>query len=331
MKPGIVISIAFIALIVLVIIQFYLISEVYDLKKKEFDFKYVNLIKEAVDDLDEFYNSTGLDTVFLLLDVIAYELLDTIDNIEFQEDRPEFNNNVLNQFQKIIYDYEILSSYIRYHLEQNQAESDFKSGYIIRKLQIFDLINEYTVYDENNNINRDIIKGDLQEFENSLQVNSYTAEGNYYSIIFDFYIDFTHKIRIIYREMTGMLLLALISILIVGFVFIYTIKNMMKQKKLSDMKSDFINNMTHELKTPLSTISIASQSLTDNKIYTDKSKVMGISQLITKQNAHLTHLIDHILDINMWEKDHITLNKNRIEVFPFLKEKIEAFRIEHQN
>ncbi|MFC2121147.1 sensor histidine kinase, partial [Bacteroidota bacterium] len=65
-------------------------------------------------------------------------------------------------------------------------------------------------------------------------------------------------------------------------------------------------------------------------IIKDKSKILDISRLIGKQNKHLNQLINHILDISIWEKEQFKLNKKEIKLLPFLKEKVEAFRIKYQ-
>jgi two-component system phosphate regulon sensor histidine kinase PhoR len=106
---------------------------------------------------------------------------------------------------------------------------------------------------------------------------------------------------------------------------------MLKQKKLSDMKTDFINNMTHELKTPLTTIAVASSSLADPSIHFNEDRVVEISRMIGKQNRHLNQLIDHILDIELWERDQISLTRQPVEISRFLKEKVDEFKLEHAN
>jgi two-component system phosphate regulon sensor histidine kinase PhoR len=104
---------------------------------------------------------------------------------------------------------------------------------------------------------------------------------------------------------------------------------MLIQKRLSDMKTDFINNMTHELKTPLSTIAVASSTLGDENLLKDKKKVLQISELIKKQNKHLTELIDRILEISIWEKGHVKLKKKSVHVYEFIEDRINLFRIEN--
>jgi len=85
------------------------------------------------------------------------------------------------------------------------------------------------------------------------------------------------------------------------------------------MKTDFINNMTHELKTPLSTISVASSSLGNRAIIQQEEKVEELSLIIKKQNRHLSELIDRILDINIWEWDQVRLKMQLIKTETWLR------------
>jgi len=331
MKPRIVVLISFSALIILLFIQYYSVSQVYRLKVNEFDLKYSRLIQQALYDLEYNQGENGLDSVFYHLDRVAYGSLDDLQDLEYEADSGKIYTEIVRRFQNIILSSEELSPYIRVFLAESNADPDFISDFVIRKLEILDFPDEIVIYDESVKPINDIIIWDLKLFEKALQVNSYVAEGNYYRINFDFFIDFTHKKRIIYQEMAGIFTLSVITIFIVLFIFIYTIYNMMRQKKLSDMKSDFINNMTHELKTPLTTISVASSSLADPSIHSNEERVVDISRMIGKQNMHLNQLIDHILDVELWERDQVALTMQPVEIAHFLREKIKAFRIEHQD
>jgi len=91
------------------------------------------------------------------------------------------------------------------------------------------------------------------------------------------------------------------------------------------MKTDFINNMTHELKTSLSTISVASSSLGNRTIMQQEDKVEELSGLIKRQNRHLSELIDRILDINIWEKDQVKLKPEHVPVEIWIRELVNAF------
>jgi two-component system phosphate regulon sensor histidine kinase PhoR len=102
---------------------------------------------------------------------------------------------------------------------------------------------------------------------------------------------------------------------------------MLRQKRLSEMKTDFINNMTHELKTPLSTISVASSALGNPAIFNETQKVTELSGIIKKQNRHLSELIDRILDINIWERDQVRLHPEHVAVEQWIEDLIKVFRI----
>ena len=94
------------------------------------------------------------------------------------------------------------------------------------------------------------------------------------------------------------------------------------------MKSDFINNMTHELKTPLSTISVASSSLGNQTIIENAKRVEELSGLIKRQNKHLSELIDRILDINIWEKDQVKLKPEHLLLENWIGQLVNGFLLE---
>jgi len=331
MKTRIVVYISLLALCVLLIIQYYVINQVYRLKTNEFDLKYSSLVQQSLYDLEYYTGENGLDSVFYHLEETSFQSLDRIREVAFVEDTLEVYSGIVREFQEIILSKESLSPFIRNYLSANQADPDFISGIVIRELVLLDFPDEYTIFSEAQSFSNAFPRLEHGLLKNALQVNSYTAEGNYYRLSFDFFIDFTHKKRIIYREMLGIFTLSVITIIIVLFIFIYTIRNMLKQKKLSDMKTDFINNMTHELKTPLTTIAVACSSLADPSIHTSEDRVVEISRMIGKQNRHLNQLIDHILDIELWERDQISLTIQPVDVSRFLKERIDEFKLEHKD
>jgi signal transduction histidine kinase len=104
---------------------------------------------------------------------------------------------------------------------------------------------------------------------------------------------------------------------------------MMKHKQLSMMKTDFINNMAHELKTPLTTIAVASSTLAEHSVQADVKKVNELSGLIKQQNNHLGRLIDQILDINIWERDRIALQKSEVYLKSFFEKILKGFELEN--
>ncbi|QKJ31852.1 HAMP domain-containing histidine kinase [Mucilaginibacter mali] len=103
-------------------------------------------------------------------------------------------------------------------------------------------------------------------------------------------------------------------LLILIFCFGYTIFSILKQKKISEMKTDFINNMTHEFKTPVSTIMIASEALKDEEVTADKGRIARLANIIYEENARLGSHIERVLNIARIEKNDFKLDIKPIEV-----------------
>jgi signal transduction histidine kinase len=105
----------------------------------------------------------------------------------------------------------------------------------------------------------------------------------------------------------------------------------MEEKRLSNLKTDFINNMTHELKTPLATITVAGKTLEMEKIRKDDSKILDTAKLIGKQSIHLNQLINMILEISMWERTEFQLDKKKVDMEEFMNDVVESFRTGYGN
>ncbi|MDN5201766.1 HAMP domain-containing sensor histidine kinase [Fulvivirgaceae bacterium BMA10] len=320
MKTRLVIGASLVALFVLIAIQYYSLLQVYTLKKSEFDLRHKNLIKEVFNDLGAIEQ---LDSVIYLWDQLAINHLREAPFV-FGAERDSINNITFKVFLNALYAHEKLSGPIKDYLQNHGAESEFRVGFDIRELALIQFNALDTIYSQDQNQ-----PNTRETFENSLRIDRFTIEGNNFRATFDFHIDFTYKRKVIFREMAGLFILALTVLLIVVFIFVYTTLNMLRQKRLSDMKSDALNNLTHELKTPLSTIAVACRSLGSEQFLGNKAKVIELSKLINKQNKHLTNLIDHILDINFWDTGSVKLVKHEIEIAPFLKEKINNFVTAH--
>jgi two-component system phosphate regulon sensor histidine kinase PhoR len=105
-----------------------------------------------------------------------------------------------------------------------------------------------------------------------------------------------------------------------------TYKNLMEEKRLSNLKTDFINNMTHELKTPLSTITVAGKTLEMPQIRSDDAKILETAKLIGKQSIHLNQLINMMLEISMWERTQFQLDKRTVDIEEIMNDVVDSFK-----
>lgn len=104
-----------------------------------------------------------------------------------------------------------------------------------------------------------------------------------------------------------MLLGTFLSLLTILGIYITSINYMMQQKRIADVKTDFINNMSHEFKTPLATISVATDSLANDKIATNPEKVKYYSQLIKQENLRMKKQVENVLNMSKLERNEVQL------------------------
>lgn len=112
--------------------------------------------------------------------------------------------------------------------------------------------------------------------------------------------------------------------------FGYTIFSILRQKKVSEMKTDFINNMTHEFKTPVSTIMIASEALKDEEIATDKNRIARLANIIYEENARLGSHIERVLNIARIEKNDFKLDVNPLDVNELITDVLDSMSLKLQ-
>jgi len=113
---------------------------------------------------------------------------------------------------------------------------------------------------------------------------------------------FPEKDSFIYKTLNWLLLISLIFSIIVLVTFAVSIYFILKQKKISEMKSDFINNMTHEFKTPLATISVAADSINNAKVIENPERIRYYIEMIKKENARMNRQVEDILTIARLDK-----------------------------
>ncbi|MBO5720996.1 MAG: HAMP domain-containing histidine kinase [Bacteroidales bacterium] len=109
--------------------------------------------------------------------------------------------------------------------------------------------------------------------------------------------------------------------------FIFTIVIALRQKKLSDMKTDFINNMTHEFKTPISTISLAAQMLNDQSIGKNPKMIEHVAKVIIDESSRLRFQVDKVLQMSLLEKHKVMMRLTIVDANAVIDKAINTFRI----
>jgi two-component system phosphate regulon sensor histidine kinase PhoR len=132
----------------------------------------------------------------------------------------------------------------------------------------------------------------------------------------------------LFKTLQWVLFGAFLFIITVLAAFLITIRSLIKQRKLSEIKSDFINNMTHELKTPLATISLAVDALKSNKVQADAGSVDYFSSIIKEENIRMNKHVETILQAALLEKKENVLNRQLVNINELIQGVIDSFKLQ---
>jgi len=122
--------------------------------------------------------------------------------------------------------------------------------------------------------------------------------------------------------------LSIVITLIVFIIYLLSILSIIRQKKLSAMKTDFINNMTHEFKTPITTIGIAADSISQEDVIKDEERVRFFSNMIIKENQRLNDNVERILQAARFDRKELYFRFQDVQVHDLIKEAIQGISIQ---
>jgi two-component system phosphate regulon sensor histidine kinase PhoR len=144
------------------------------------------------------------------------------------------------------------------------------------------------------------------------------------------YLYFPNKNSLILSNMWFTMASSAGLLLVLIFIFAYTIYAILKQKKISEMKNDFINNMTHEFKTPVATIMIASEALKDPEVVEDKSRISRLAGIIYDENVRLGNHIERVLSIARLEKKELKLEQREVNIHDLIAAVVDSMSLQLQ-
>lgn len=117
-------------------------------------------------------------------------------------------------------------------------------------------------------------------------------------------------------------LLSLVFTMIIIIGYMSAVYQLIQQRKISQMKSDFINNMTHEFKTPIATINLALDAIKNPKIFNNKVKVWDYISMIKEENKRMNAQVENVLRISKLEKKQLIISKDRLQLHELIEDAI---------
>lgn len=230
-----------------------------------------------------------------------------------------FRDNVYDEPSERI-DIVFLDSIIAHEIKQDELPSDFE--FLIVKEDGSPI--RYKHPTSNYKVNLDTTK--------VAHINLFP--GNFLDEQLNIYIDFPTKKSFVVKEIFGMLTISLGLVILIIVALSFMFRTIITQKKLSEMRNDFINNMTHEFKTPISTISLACEAMGDKEMMGgDLTHSATFVKMIDDENKRLGVLVERILQTAILDRGELKLKFETINLTELVKEVCEhaVFRLQSVN
>lgn len=136
-------------------------------------------------------------------------------------------------------------------------------------------------------------------------------------------VSFPEKKKFLFSELIGITTLSIVFTLIIIVAYTSALNQLIKQRLISEIKTDFINNMTHEFKTPIATINLALDAIKNPKIIDDKEKTHRYLQMIRDENKRMHAQVENVLRISKLEKRELDINKESADIHEIIEDAIE--------
>jgi two-component system phosphate regulon sensor histidine kinase PhoR len=144
-------------------------------------------------------------------------------------------------------------------------------------------------------------------------------------------VSFPNKFEFLFYSLWPLLTSAVVFSIVMVIGFIYVMRTVLTQKKLAEIKSDFINNMTHEFKTPIATISIANESLKNPKVYSSPEKLDYYTGVIRDENKRMLRQVEVMLQMAQLEKGELKLKYETLKIEEVVEEAINSSLLSVEN
>ena len=321
-RINLLITFSVVALIVLTTVQCYLVKTAYDYKVAQFHTQIKNEIAQITN------NYSDIDSALISKKETLYKTLSE-SYIHGKRSKNEIKKEMTeNDFQ------DVLTQKIKLKFERDLPNYKIDFAIVLNKFILYKKAQKTdTIFSEKPLIQNKLY-GNLTSLNHSFLVRNYVGTTNVtfdnqdYKLLTEdsMYVSVIDWEMIIVRRMAFILALSLFSIVTLITLFVIAIKALIKQKKVSDVKTDFINNITHELKTPLATLGISTKILEQKDIRENEQNFNAILNTISRQNNRLQSLIDQVL-ANSLAENEIELQKEKINTEDFLFSIIEDFKI----
>lgn len=328
MKPSFkyVINIIIVSLVVILIFQFYWLSKLYNSIEDQVTSEVIQSIA-ASDDSELFIRMNKLkkESPDKKNNITVSKTIDT-DEEQSNDSTEETQIHTLLNFDSFI---KSLSSSVHQYVDSiypiNLVDFDSIMNIKLQEKNIQAQLCYTQVLDLKNNriLQTSASQQEIAQFANTKQyIHEFNENEQYVYAVYLTPLTYTILIR-----MLGILISTLLIIILLSFAFYYLIKTVLRQKTLEEMKDDFINSMTHELKTPIAVAYSVTDTLLNFKQGDDKEKRNKYLTICKDQLSGLSGLVEQILSMSMERREGFILNKKEIDITDLIRNLTEHHRL----
>lgn len=269
----------------------------------------VELNREQAVQLEKQFNDR---VVMALTDVTEQILSITKDPTDLfdavKQERPNYFAVTIND---TVHPY-LLEAMLRKEFSRRNIQEDFEYG-------IYDCFTDSIVY--GNYVSVDSVNADTVPHS---KLQKLDKDGHYFGVYFP------NRRSTLWEDddRAWMWIFPFVVTLIVFSFFAYSVWVILRQRKLSEMKNDFIGNMTHELKTPISTIALSSEVLSDPEIVNEPDRLREYARIIRNENERLRIQVERVLQLGTLDKDKLELKRERVDMHMVAQDIADHFRLQ---
>lgn len=268
----------------------------------EIDADSFNISKLYSERVTEYYNSTTIDGIKRIdpeTSLKEYSTLGDLDKQVYEEsiktilkDKPVYKRITVQQVETLL----------RRELRKEGIDLNF----------------EFAIYDQD--LATTVMSPNFEMVNDARGVPVFMDNNN--ESDFNLWVEFPERKKYLYKSILGMVLLSIVFTSIIIVAYASAIYQLIKQRQISQIKTDFINNMTHEFKTPIATINLALDSIKNPKIINDQEKVLRYLGMIKDENKRMHAQVENVLRISKLEKNELNISKERHELHDLIEDAI---------
>lgn len=268
--------------------QIYWVNTAFKLKEEQFDNSVRIAIKSVINELLENKNDTTFQKT-LIAKSCGNEKLNIVDFIELRQ----------------------LDTLLQNELKCMDIKSSYYYGVYSKCTQKF-VLGEYENHEH-----------ELLNSQYQFSLSSVYKPGSYFLSVL-----LTNKTHILLHRMELWVFLSILFLIILIISFIYVILTILQQKKISEIKSNFINNMTHEFKTPIATTSLAAEMIQREEVIINPVKIRKYAGIILDESNRLQNQVEQILQVAILESSNQQFKNKRINIHELLEDAVNSFELQ---